>query len=147
VNVHPHIRKATKFIFDHYDPVKQWGWPIACGWVNWHACKGFMATIIDQQTGKIVAVGIARPVAKPSDGLIDYEYDEDGRHVFVDLILSTNPIGLAGIWAIFRNRFGERESISFFRHSETRLRTHNVKAMQRKVLSKKSYEPKPSKAA
>lgn len=133
MNLHPHVIKSARFIMKNHAPIREWGWEPLLSWVNWHACMGFMATIMDEN-GKIVALGIIRPVAKPSDGLIPYEHDERGKHLYADLHISRHQLGLAGLSALFSRRYGPRESVSFFRKSETNLRTYQYQQLHRKTI-------------
>jgi hypothetical protein len=110
----------------------------------------FLATITeDEDSDKILALGVVRPIASKGDGLIPYEHDENGKHLFVDLFLSKHPMGLAGLTAIFSKRFGPRESIIFLRKEETAPREYSFDEFRQKTLNKtpRAIEASPPKGA
>ena len=98
---------------------------------------GFLVTVMNDKE-RILAVGIVRPVAKPSDGLIPYEYDLAGKHLFVDLYVADSPLGLAALTAVFGRHFGARETVSFLRKDETSLRTYSHSRIRSKIVRRQA---------
>jgi hypothetical protein len=114
------IRMAD-WLMEHYEPANGWDDPI--GFCAWFISLGFCGTVHDGND--IIAMVGMRPVKELGDGAVPYRYDPDGDFIHVDFLVGTgNPRAIPALAAIFKQRFGPRKSVSYFRRSEERLRVH-----------------------
>lgn len=125
------------FLRRRYAPARRWPRAILLGWVRWHLGEGFLAYVLDGEqdgVGRIVAVGVARPVMRPEDGREDYRHDPEGSCLFVDVAVSTAPRGLLCLVALLRRRFGFRRTIAYQRRNREAVVARPFLPFHRKVF-------------
>lgn len=120
------------FIKRHYAPARGWSKDALLRWVRWNLGEGFLAYAHDD--GRVVGVGIARPVMRPADGAVSGEFDPEGSCLFVDLAIGIEPGALACLVGTMRQRFGFRSQIAYFRKSDDHLVTRSFLRLHRRIF-------------
>ena len=121
----------------HYPFCRHWPREILLGWVRWHLGENFLAYVLDGEKdgcGRIVGVGVARPVMQPADGLVDYRFDHEGPVLFVDVTVATAPHAMLMLLAMLRRRFGFRPTLAYERRERVVIRS--FLGLHRKLFTK-----------
>ena len=126
------------FIRRHYPLARHWPREILLAWTRWHLGEGFLGHVLDGDqpgTGRIVGVGVCRPVMKPEDGLRDYCHDPEGSILFVDMVAATAPNAMLCLVSLMRQRFGFRQAIAYQRRGREKVVVRPFFAVHRRIFS------------
>jgi hypothetical protein len=83
-------------------------------WLSWGIGRGNVCMLTDPD-GKILAAGMARPLAKPVDSRFPYRYDERGEYLFCEFIASKIPGGMKMVLAWAKGRWPNVTKLMFSR--------------------------------
>jgi hypothetical protein len=132
--------KVSDFITENYPDNEPQEDPV--GYAGWYISNGFLAYVTDND-GKILALGAARPVKEPEDGLIPYRYDDDGNCIFIDMLITRGiPIAMPSLMVILRRRFGRRDWMAYASRKNKHVVVKDFDTFVRNFeRRKKEYEP------
>jgi len=120
-NIYDDARDVARFLWKHYPPTRNWMDPVGC--IAWYISYGFLG-MLKNDSGRIQAVWVGRPVKKSIDGEKPWNYCELGQCIFMDLVVIKDaPLALSGVALMVRARFGHRFWMAYHRRNEKRIRT------------------------
>ena len=101
--------------------------------VEWVVHNGFYGVIRDDY-GKIIALGIARPISYSTDADDQYGVDMDGDTVFVDWAITTRKGLMQALLVLLVRRFGPKDFIAWRPHPDAEIRTYDAERFYSKVF-------------
>lgn len=139
--LHQDAERFAEFLVEHYVPAREWCDPV--GYCAWYIANGFIAVVIDDDK-KIVAICAIRPVDRPGLGVLPYYFNEDGSCLHIDLLVDcTDDLRAIKVFRLFFGmRFGSRETVTMFRHTEEAMRVYSYGAFWDKLSSVKKRQMK-----
>lgn len=131
------MKDLLDFIREHHTGTLAWPAGRLEEYVRWHLGIGGVGVI--RNNGAISGVALARLVRDPATAK-DWQYDEDGQTVYVDMAVSTNPAALARMWILILKRFGVRKWAAFRRKKyRGRLKIYQYGTFLRNLARKEGY--------
>jgi hypothetical protein len=118
------IEQIDDFLTEHaWNIVGTWDERVLKAYIQWFESIRGLGLVWDGN--ELVGVACARVVRDPML-CKDYEHDETGEAVFVDLVAVKNKTAFKTLIAVMGERFGRKLVIAFDRKKYgTRLRVHN----------------------
>lgn len=107
------VLKVAAFLRRNYPACQSWPKPNFLAWLNWLCQLNAIACVLDN--GRLIGVGIARPVLTMARGKDHYAVDNGGTILWVDVAAAKTTHATALLLKIARNRWGERVFIAFHR--------------------------------
>lgn len=83
------LDKVVDLVMEHCHLAKIWGRHSVQNWSKWFIMNNFYKAVSDD-TGQLIGIAFARPVASLDMAISPYAYDEEGPICFVDCIVSTD---------------------------------------------------------
>ena len=117
--------RFAKFVTENYPRARDWEDPV--GWCAWNIAHGFIAVVCDGESNdNIVAMCVIRPVDRPGFGVLPFYFNEYGRCLHIDLLVdvTSDPKSIMVLRNFFMFRFGERETVTMFRHHEESIHVY-----------------------
>lgn len=136
--------KFCAFLKEHYVPAKSWVDPL--GYCLWNMSHGFMASVIGEDD-KVIAMGVARPVDRPGFGCLPFYFNANGKNLHMDLLvdISDDTKAILALRAFTMQRFGPRETVAMFRHSDENIRIYPYDKFWKNLLRLKRAQMKKEK--
>lgn len=131
------MRAAAWHVWRNYPPAKDWGRDLLWRWIGWHASNNTVA-VVTNDNGHVVGVGIARLVMNGHDGRDPYEYDPEGKCLFVDLSTATQPGAFLTLFLMALKRFGHRPEIAYRRYPSTAIKVRPLRKLRDKMIRNKA---------
>ena len=114
---------ADFLVRDELDlPCRFWKREELESWLEWCVWHGHCGLAMNK--GQLVGVGIGRPIHHINDADRYYSVDYQGPLLWIDLVASTNPVGMKTVWQMALDRFGERQWVAFYRFKEQLKKAH-----------------------
>lgn len=121
------------YLLVHDRVYRKWPEPTFIAWVKWYYEKGFIVTC-KYSDGDIMGLVMIRPVMEPQDAFDTYNFDYEGRTLYVAELICTASEAMLPLAAQVIKRFGERELVCWQRVPDKKMRVHNTKTLVRNLL-------------
>ena len=108
------LEQLWQFVSANSALVREWGREETIRFLLWNHEQG-RACIVGDGTGKMVGVGIARPIMRKEDAAVATRFDPEGSILMIDLLIVGAPGVFQQIVAFARHRWGVRPYICFQR--------------------------------
>jgi hypothetical protein len=134
--------RFSEFLQVHYKDARTWKDPV--GYCRWYMGHGFIAAVLDSDTGEITALASARPVERPGIGILPFYFNEGGKCLHIDILVDLSPDIRAIL--VFREicklRFPQCRSVTMFRHFEEKLHVYEINKFWRYLEKLKKIHTK-----
>lgn len=129
------VHEIASFVRRRYPVFRTMGRARLHAWIRWHYAAGHCLCVRDaDHGGKLLALGIARPVATADDGFADaYALDAAGPVLYVDLLVARDCRLRGHLWRAMFQRWGERRQMAYQRNGTGPLRVHRLAAFDRRT--------------
>jgi hypothetical protein len=94
------------FVKRHYPAFQSMDRDKLMGFLQWFVDRGALACAV--QRGRIVAIGMVRPVASEAEAEQPYVWNPWGACLFCELAVSIHRRGMEAVWGEMRARFPQR---------------------------------------
>jgi hypothetical protein len=96
-------------------------------WLAWHSAR-YNACAIQDEKGKLVAVGVARTITDVVDARFPFKNDESGKLLYVEQVAATSNEGFKALLKYVQKRWSHCDKIMF--HRSKNGSSNNIYSMQ-----------------
>lgn len=139
---HLEMQPLIDYITARVKHVRTWPDGMLFCLLAWYARRGWLVAINDE-TGAIVALGAARPVAADCDPAAEpWAADPAGPRVWIQLAAADSPRWLRLLWAQLLIRLGPREMVGYQRGPDReRARWYPFGIFEQKLILNPHFSP------
>lgn len=119
--------EIADFLEEHFACFVCWPRARLEEWVDWYLRKRFIATVVDE-TERLVAVGLGRPVGRVEDAETPYAFDEAGEVFYVESMATLHKAAIPALLKSLKVRSPQATRLAFRRRKRParRVAVYNV---------------------